>query len=118
MPNVKAKPLRLRLSDRGEIAKTRAAKEIIEQMNRAGIGADGSPFPAGVTKAQLDMHDSGRLHRDCEVYTTRLQYKAPYANALQAKYNWCGIPESGPWREAYERLVQEILNGNLLTDDD
>lgn len=112
MPNVKSKPVRLRLSERGEIAKTRAAKEIIEEMNRAGISADGTPFSPGVTKAQLDMHDTGRLHRDVEVFTTRLQYKAPYAEALQRKYNWCGIPETGPWRERFEQRVQELLRSN------
>lgn len=116
MPNVNSKPLRLRLSERGEIEKTRAAKEIIEEMNRAGISADGTPFPPGVTKQQLDMHDTGRLHRDCEVYTTRLQYKAPYAEALQQKYHWCGIPETGPWREKFEARVQELLNHNLLSE--
>ena len=115
MPKIDSKPLRLRLSEKGEIAKVRAAAIIIQEMNEAGINADGEPFPQGKTK-EITMHDSGRLHRDFEAYTTRLQYRAPYARTLQAKYNWCGIPEDGPWRDRYEKLVQEILNQNLLQD--
>ncbi len=117
MPNVKSKPVRLKLSDKGEIAKTRAAAEIIEEMNKAGISGDGTPFPPGVTKQVIDMHDTGRLHRDFEVYTTRLQYKAPYAELLQKKYNWCGIPTSGPWREKYEARVQELIKGEVSLSD-
>lgn len=112
---IDTKPLRFRLSERGEIAKVRAAARVIEEMNDAGISADGTPFPQGKTR-DITMHDSGRLHRDFEAYTTRLQYRAPYARMLQAKYNWCGIPADGPWRERFEKLVQEELNNNLLQD--
>ena len=115
MPKIDSKPLRLRLSERGEIAKVRAAAIIIKEMNEAGISASGEPFPQGKTR-DIDMSDTGRLHRDFEAYTTRLQYRAPYARTLQKKYNWCGIPESGPWRERYEKLVQDILNNNLIQD--
>lgn len=112
---IDSKPLRLRLSERGEIAKVRAAARVIEEMNKAGISADGSPFPDGKTR-EITMHDSGLLHRDFEAYTTRLQYRQPYARHLQSKYNWCGIPGDGPWRERFEKLVQEELNSNLLQE--
>lgn len=114
MPKIDSKPLRLRLSERGEIAKTRAAAEIIEEMNRAGFDATGQPFAKG--KGDIDMHQTGRLHRDFEAYTTRLQYKAPYARTLQDRYNWCGIPESGPWRDRFEQRVQEILNKEITQE--
>lgn len=117
MPRVKSKPVRLRFSERGEIAKTRAAAEIIEEMNLAGLNGNGEPFPPGATKS-LDMHDTGRLHRDVEIFTTRIQYRAPYAEALQAKYNFAGIPDSGPWRERFEQRVQELLKTDLTTTDD
>lgn len=118
MPRVKSKPVRLRFSERGEIAKTRAAAEIIEEMNLAGLDGTGKPFPPGVTKRQLDMHNTGRLHRDVEIFTTRIQYRAPHAQAVQAKYHFAGIPETGPWREEFERRVQQHLTENLTTSDE
>ena len=117
MANVKYKPLRIRITDAGKSAINAAAARIIEEMNKAGISGDGTPFPPGKTR-EITMHQSGRMHRDFEAYTTRLQYKAPQAARWQELYNWCGIPEIGPWRDKYNAEVQRILDGgDAITQD-
>ena len=61
MANVKLKPLRLVVTDKGRIDINALAARIIAEMNRAGISADGTPFPPGKTRA-ITMNDSGRMH--------------------------------------------------------
>ena len=109
---IDTKPLRLKMTDSAKSEITALAARIIQKMNEAGYDADGKPFPDGVTK-KITMHDSGRMHRDFEAYTTRLQYKAPYARHTYALYNWMGIPKDGPWRAMYEREVQAIIDRHL-----
>lgn len=116
MPSkIDTKPLRLKMNDSAKSEITALTARIIQTMNEAGYDANGNPFPAGVTK-KITMHDSGRMHRDFEAYTTRLQYKAPYARHTQALYNWMGIPKDGPWRAMFEREVQAILDRNLTQE--
>lgn len=117
MATVKTKPLRLVVTDKGRSDINALAARIIAEMNRAGISADGTPFKKGKgKKTGLTMEDSGRLHRDFEAYTTRIQWKAPYADVLQKLFHWAGLPASGPWREKFNAGVQQILNKELRAD--
>lgn len=115
MGKVTYKPLRIRVTDAGKSEMNRIAAEVIRDMNQSGISASGSPFPPGKTR-MITMHESGRLHRDFEAYTTRLQYKAPYAARWQAEYNWCGIPISGPWREEYVKRCQAVFDRSVVAE--
>ena len=116
MSKVTTKPIRLKLSERGQIEKCRAAAIIIREMNEGGISASGAPFPKGKTVDKITMNESGSLHRDFEAYTTRLQYKAPYAARWQKEFNWLGIPVSGIWRERFEKLVQQLIKKELTSE--
>ena len=112
---IDTKPLRLKMQDSAKSEITALAARIIAEMNQAGYDKNGNVFPEGKTRA-ITMHDTGRMHRDFEAYTTRLQYKAPYARLTDARYAWMGIPDSGPWREKFEKGVQEILTRNITQD--
>lgn len=102
----------LRVSDAARARIAEIAAELIEEMNRAGISGDGTPFPKGKTR-DIDMHDTGRLHSDYRATSEGLSYNAPQAEALQRKYNWCGIPSSGVWRDRFEAKVKTIIEADL-----
>jgi hypothetical protein len=117
MPNVRTTPVRIRVSEEGQIALVRAALEVNRERCERGIDADGRDFPPGKgDKARLDMHDTGRLLSDVQVYGTRYQFMAPHASAVQDKYNFAGVNDEAGKAEI-ERRVQAILDREITSED-
>ena len=113
---VRTTPVRLKVSDKGKIAMCRAALQTIREQSAAGISSTGAPYPPGKgEKTQLNMRDTGRMLSDVEVYSTRITFKAPYAEIVDSIYHVFGI--SPQYQERFEELCQadpEVINGFLL----
>lgn len=109
MARARVTPVRLYLSERGQIELTRAVLVVLDQQARDGIDADGRPFPPGVTK-KIDLHDTGRLFRDVQVYTTRLQWQAPYASVVQRLYRFAGVAPQ------YKAQLEAMVRGTIARE--
>jgi hypothetical protein len=109
MAKVRTTPVRIRVSDEGNLALTRAALEVNRERCGEGIDANGRPFPPGKgDKKQLDMSDSGRLLEDVQVYSTRYQFQAPYAQAVDAAYHFAGVNDEAGKAEVERRAQAKV----------
>lgn len=113
MARAKITPVRLYLSERGQIELTRAVLVVLDQQARDGIDAGGRPFPPGVTK-RIDLHDTGRLFRDVQVYTTRLQWQAPYAQQVERLYRFAGVAPQ--YKGMLEAMVRGVVKAEVKTE--
>jgi hypothetical protein len=117
MPTVRTTPVRIRVSEEGEIALVRAALEVNRERCAQGIDANGQPFPPGKgDKRQLDMRDTGRLLSDVQVFSTRYQFQAPHAQAVDAKYHFAGVNDDAGKAEI-ERRVQALLEREITSEE-
>lgn len=89
---VRVTRIRIFVEEPGQQLAAEEVREVIKEQSGDGISASGSPFPTGVTKDPLTMYDTG-LMQDGDVTVTpgRIEYTAPYAGIVEAKYNWAGV---------------------------
>lgn len=113
---IDARPLRIRVSERGQIETVRVALDLNRERAKAGLDAHGQPFPAGVTKSQIDMTDTGRLLSDVQVYTTRYQFMAPYARVVDDKWGFAGVYDDEGKAEIARR-VEALLEGEVYAEE-
>jgi hypothetical protein len=109
MAKVRTTPVRIRVSDEGSLALTRAALEVNRERCAEGLDANGKPFPPGKgEKKKLDMEDSGRLLSDVQVFSTRYQFQAPYAQAVNERYHFAGVNDEAGKAEIERRAGAKV----------
>jgi hypothetical protein len=117
MAKVRTTPVRIRVSEEGSLALTRAALEVNRERCGRGLDANGQPFPPGKgEKRQLDMSDTGRLLSDVQVFSTRYQFQAPYAQAVDAAYHFAGVSDPEGKAEI-EKRVQDRLAAEITSEE-
>jgi hypothetical protein len=114
MPKVIVTLKRLGLTEKGKTALARVALEIMEEQARAGISADGTPFPPGKTKPRIDLHDTGNLFDYVQLFSGSVRFQAPYAAAVNAKYPFNSIAPQ--YREEFLRRAAEAIRGEIVAE--
>jgi hypothetical protein len=109
MAQVDVRLKRLALSEAGKEALARLGLELMERQARDGVSGSGAPLPPGV-----DLHQSGRLFRDVSTAGGVVQFRAPYAAQVNARYEFNSLAPQ--YRDEYLRRAAEIIRAHLTAE--
>jgi hypothetical protein len=109
MAQVRLSLKKLGLSPKGKTDLAALALEIMERQANAGVSATGAPHPPGV-----DLHDTGRLFRDVQLFAASVRFQAPYAAIVNARYPFNNIAPQ--YRDEFMQRAAEILRRELVAE--
>jgi hypothetical protein len=118
MSKVSAKitPVRIFVEQPGKVAIAEATADVIREQCLDGVSASGARFPTGKTKNPLTMYDTGRmLDRDVTISAGVVRYEAPYADIVNAKYNFAGV--SPEYAKRLESKLQQQIEQYVKTEE-